>query len=221
MQQMSAEQDQPVLAELESFRIENGLSKRDLSQSIGIPHETLRKWFRAGPTATRPSKDHLAKIQAFVAANRRPWEEIWPEIVRWWQTQHRYSDVRQLAEEIGWSADDLRACIDGAVKPARLVLERLAEVAQVGVAPRILSAEELTRKIERLRALLTILAEELAWFRDGPQQGRQVYRSEMDPFDTGYVASLLTMLFAEDKFRRWLEITTNRFNYFKGKGTQR
>jgi hypothetical protein len=39
----------------------------------------------------------------------------------------------------------------------------------------------------------------------------------MDPFDTGYLSSLLTMLFSEDKFQRWLEVTTNRFNYFQRK----
>jgi hypothetical protein len=121
-----------------------------------------------------------------------------------------------LAEEVGWNVEDLRACLQNESKPPRLVVERLAQLLQLQVLPDARS-KEAGRRSERLKALLTILAEELAWFRDGPAEVRQVYRSELDPFDTGYVSSLLTMLYAEDKFLRWREVTTNRFNAFKTK----
>jgi hypothetical protein len=126
-----------------------------------------------------------------------------------------------LAEEIGWTADGLRVFLEEDVTPPRLVIERLAELLRLQSPPARSSMREATRRSERLKALLNILAEELAWFRDGPTEAREVFRRELDPFDAGYLSSLLNMLFSEDKFHRWLQLTTNRFNYFKTKGSRR
>lgn len=207
-----------LLATVEALRQQKGLTRHQLSDSLGIPFDTFRRWFHE-KGAKSPSEVHLQKLQALAGATRklRPqWEEQWKKIREWWRTQHRYSSLQQLAEEVGWNVDDLRACLQNESKPPRLVVERLAQLLQLQVLPDALS-KEAGRRSERLKALLTILAEELAWFRDGPAEARQVYRSEIDPFDTGYVSSLLTMLYAEDKFLRWREVTTTRFNAFKAK----
>jgi len=59
------------------------------------------------------------------------------------------------------------------------------------------------------------------WFRDGSKEARDILREELDLSDIGYISSLLTMLGDEDKFKRWLTLTTNRFNFFKKKGGQK
>jgi len=212
-----------ILVSVETLRRQKGLSRHQLSDSLGIPFDTFRRWFQ-NKGAKTPSKVYLSKLLAFVGKtteSRAQWDDLWKKIREWWRTQHRYSSLQELAEELGWTVDGLRACLLGESSPPRLVVERFAQLLNLQIPPGALSIGEAKRRSERLKALLIILAEELAWFRDGPAEVREVYRSELDPFDTGYVSSLLTMLFAEDKFRRWLELTTSRFNYFKSKGSQK
>jgi len=136
----------------------------------------------------------------------------------WWQTQHRYESLEHLAKELGWTVEGLRSCLEGESIPPRLVVERLAEIVPLPTGAPSFSFEQARRRAERLKALLLIVADELAWFRDGVPEAREVLRSELDSLDAGYLSSLLTMLFSEDKFRRWLQLTTHRFNYFRRKG---
>lgn len=206
-----------VLSAVEALRQDNGLSRRQISDSLGIPYETFKRWFfKKGANA--PSRAHLSKLRKVVeekTQSRAQLDQLWKKIRERWRTQHRYSSVHQLAEDVGWTTDGLRACLQNEFKPPRLVVERLAQLLQLQIPPHALSVREARQRSERLKMVLSILADELAWFRDGPANVREVYRSQLDEFDVGYLSSLLTMLFAEDKFRRWLEVTTNRFNYFK------
>lgn len=74
-------------------------------------------------------------------------------------------------------------------------------------------------RAEKIKYLLLLLEDELRWFRDNGPDAREMFRRELDPFDIGYVSSLLTMLTEEDKFRRWLALTTARFQFFKKRRT--
>jgi len=75
--------------------------------------------------------------------------------------------------------------------------------------------EEASHRTEKIRYLLLLLEDELRWFRDNDPDARKIFRKELDASDIGYISSLLTMLGEEDKFRRWLALTTNRFAFFK------
>ena len=73
------------------------------------------------------------------------------------------------------------------------------------------------RSARKVRHLLLLLEDELRAFRDGSGAARDVFRNELDAGDVGYISSLLNMLGDENKFARWLKLTTNQFNYFKRK----
>ncbi len=75
---------------------------------------------------------------------------------------------------------------------------------------------EARERAEKIMHLLILLESELGWFRDGDDSARQIFRDKLDPYDIGYIASLMMMLDNEDKFQRWLALTTNRFQYFRG-----
>lgn len=102
--------------------------------------------------------------------------------------------------------------------PPRLVVERLADELRIPTPKFSPELGEVQARTERLRAVLILLHEELAWFRDGPEEVRRVLRSDLDAFDLGYLSSLLAMLSDESKFRRWLAVTSNRFASFQRKG---
>ena len=74
--------------------------------------------------------------------------------------------------------------------------------------------EEAQQRTEKVKCLLLSLEQELRWFRDSSKEARDVFR-KLDSFDIGYVSSLLTMLGEEDKFKRWLVFTTNKFQSFE------
>ena len=76
--------------------------------------------------------------------------------------------------------------------------------------------EEAEERAEKVKHLLLLLESELSWFREGSPSARAAFRKSLDPYDVGYVASMLMMIGDEDKFRRWLALSTNRFRYFKG-----
>jgi transcriptional regulator with XRE-family HTH domain len=80
------------------------------------------------------------------------------------------------------------------------------------------SARETAR---RVKELLILLENELSTFRDGAPSARDAFRNELDPDDVGYISSLLTMLGDEEKFARWRELTTNRFNRFRKKNREK
>jgi transcriptional regulator with XRE-family HTH domain len=223
MSESPVENPQEVIAAVEAVRQQRGVSRHQLADELGIPFDTFRKWFRAAGNKV-PSHAHLTRLRTFVAASvqsRRHGDDLVHAVRDWWRTQHRYESLEQLANELGWTVDGLRSCLEAESVPPRLVLERLAQIIQLPIVGTTFSFEEARRRSERLKGLLLILADELAWFRDGPPQARETVRSELDCFDAGYVSTLLTMLFSEDKFRRWLQLTTYRFNYFKVKGQSR
>jgi transposase-like protein len=78
------------------------------------------------------------------------------------------------------------------------------------------SNSEAKERAEKVKHLLLLLESELSWFKDGSPSARTVFRNRLDPYDVGYVASMLMMMGDEDKFRRWLALSTNRFRRFKG-----
>lgn len=220
MSQPSREHVTKTLVAVEDVRRQQGLSRHQLADRLGIPFETFRRWFqRTGPRL--PSPAHLSQLESYVVRARDEisvWEEVWARIQGWWQTQHRYASSSDLAREIGWDADHLAECLRGEQKPPRLVVERLAENLRIPTPPSKFQEGEAKQRTGRLKALLMLLHEELAWFRDGPEEARRVFRSELDPFDLGYLSSLLAMLSDEDKFKRWLAATTNRFSSFDRRG---
>ena len=148
-------------------------------------------------------------------------DAAWHAIRGWWQTQHRYATAADLAREIGWDPRQLRRCLKGGQAPPQPVLERLARALRIVTTASPLSKAEAKRRADRLKALLLILHDELAWFRDGPETARAVYPAELNPFDVGYLSSLLAMLGDESRFQRWLAATTNRFGFFRKKGGRR
>ena len=105
--------------------------------------------------------------------------------------------------------------------PPKLVVEKIAKTVGFEIPALDLILQEAQRRTEKVRHLLLFLEEELRWFRDSSKEGRDIFRGELDFGDIGYISSLLTMLDDEEKFKRWLTLTTNRFNFFKKKGGQK
>jgi transcriptional regulator with XRE-family HTH domain len=144
-----------VLSRLSIYAKEHNISKRKLAEEIGIPHETLNKW--------------------------------------WFFTQRK--DAR---------------------KPSEQYVERIAEFLESKETPEIYSQRlEARHRANKVRLLLLLLEDELRWFRESDPITRDEFRKELDAYDIGYISSLLTMLTEEDKFQRWLALTTTRFNSFK------
>jgi transcriptional regulator with XRE-family HTH domain len=208
------------LTAVETLRQQQGLSRHQLADRLGIPFETFRRWFhRISPKL--PSPAHLRKLEFYVTRTEgeaSEWGGVWEAIRSWWQTQHRYTSALDLAREIGWDGDHLDSCLRTGAPPPRLVVERLAGSLRIPTPASPPQVGEAERRTELLKALLTLLHEELAWFRDGPEEVRGVFRSGLDPFDVGYLSSLLAMLSDEGRFKRWLAATTNRFASFERKG---
>jgi len=141
------------------------------------------------------------------------------KILKWWETQHHYSTVREFADEIGWDVQNLNIHLQNKDMPPKLVVEKIAKTVGFEIPALDFILQEAQRRTEKVKHLLLFLEEELRWFRDGPKETRDILREELDLGDIGYISSLLTMLGDEEKFRRWLTLTTNRFNFFKkGRG---
>lgn len=223
MSQASRERIAATLAAVEAARKTEGLSRHQLADRLGIPFETFRRWFRA--TSPRvPSATHLSLLESYAGAVKgetTAWGTVWDAIRSWWQAQHRYASVSELARVIGWEPDHLQRCLADGVMPPRLVVQRLADELRIPTPKSPPDLREARTRTERLRALLILLHEELAWFRDGPEEVRRVLRADLDAFDLGYLTSLLAMLSDENKFKRWLAATTNRFAYFQRRGDRK
>jgi len=213
-----------LLIELDNFSDTKNLSRREMAQKLNIPYETFRKWFHNGKGKKKPSPAYIEKIEKFLESQKETetyWKELWIKILKWWETQHRYSTIRELADEIGWDAQSLITYFQNKELPPKLVVEKIAKT--LGVETPALDSvfQEAQRKTEKVKHVLLFLEEELRWFRDSSKETREIFRKELNPADIGYVSSLLTMLGDEDKFRRWLTLTTNRFNFFKKRGEQK
>lgn len=209
-----------LLREIDDFSQTKNLSKREIAQRLNIPYETFRKWFQKGKGKKNPSSIYIEKIEKFLESQEKTekyWKEIWMKILEWWKTQHRYSTVKALADEIGWDVQSLGNYFQNKDMPPRLVIEKIAKTIGFEISALDFIIQEAQRKTEKVKHLLLFLEEELRWFRDSSNEARDILRKELDLGDIGYISSLLTMLGDEDKFKRWLTLTTNRFNFFKKK----
>jgi len=136
--------------------------------------------------------------------------------------EHNLSN-RQLAEELGAPSNTLSKWWffsggKGARKPSESHLNVIKEFLEAKNKPEVyVKLKETRRRIEKIRYLLLLLEDELRWFRDNEPRVRDEFRKELNASDIGYVSSLLTMLTEEDKFNRWLALTTTRFQSFKKK----
>lgn len=146
-----------TLSRLNAFAKGKKLSNRSLAKELGIPYNTIRKWwvFTVSKGAHKPSKLHLERIEEFLLSKERP---------------------------------DVYARV-----------------------------QEARHRTEKIKYLLLLLEDELRWFRDNNPEVREEFRKELDASDIGYISSLLTMLTEENKFKRWLALTTARFQSFKGR----
>jgi transcriptional regulator with XRE-family HTH domain len=210
-----------LLIEIDDFSRAKKLSKRGMSQKLNIPYSTFNKWFRKGKVKGNPSPAYIEKIEKFLESQKETdtyWKDLWIKILEWWETQHQYSTVRELADDIGWDVQNLNYYLQNKEMPPKLVVEKIVKTIGFEVPNLDFLIQEAQRKTEKIKYLLLFLEEELRWFRDGSKEARDIFREKLDLGDIGYVSSLLTMLGDEDKFKRWLTLTTNRFNFFKKKG---
>jgi hypothetical protein len=217
-----AQEIQALLSKLDKLVRERGIGRRRAAARIGVPYNTLKKWF--SQTRQRmPSPENLTRLKSFLnslqAAESEP-RQAWGRVIEWWKTQHRYRTVADFAEEIGWETASLRDSLEKSLTPPRVVVEKVASLLSIPFGTQAIQLDLAERKTERIRFLLLLLEEELRWFRDGPLEARQMFRKNLDPMDIGYLSSLLAMLGEEEAFKRWLTLTTNRFNYFKLKGNE-
>lgn len=140
------------------------------------------------------------------------------------------SELESYATELGISRKELASRLGipyGAVKhwfqqgksarrPSEANLAKIKTFLESGEKPEVYRhIEEARHRTEKIKYLLLLLEDELRWFRDNHPDAREVFRKELNAPDIGYISSLLAMLSEEDKFRRWLALTTIRFQSFK------
>jgi hypothetical protein len=218
----NTQETQALLSKLDNLVRERGIGRRGAAAKIGVPYSTLKKWFSR--TKQRiPSPENLSKLKSFLIslqATESDAKQVWSRVVEWWKTQHRYRTVAEFAEEVGWEATNLRDPLEKGIAPPRVVVEKVATLLSIPFGTQAIQLDLAERKIDRIRSLLLLLEEELRWFRDGPLEARRLFRKNLDPMDIGYLSSLLVMLGEEEAFKRWLTLTTNRFNYFKLTGNK-
>lgn len=213
-----------LLMEIDNFSRKRNLTKKEMAEKLNIPYETFRKWFQKGKPRNNPSLRYIEKMERFLEFQKKSdiyWKELWMKILEWWETQHRYSTINNLAEEIGWDAQSLTFHLQNKEMPPKLVLEKIAKIVGFEIPDLEFIIQEAQRKTEKIKYLLLLLEDELRWFRDGSKEAREIFRKTLDLGDIGYISSLLTMLGDEDKFKRWVTLTTNRFNFFKKKGERK
>lgn len=134
--------------------------------------------------------------------------------------EHNLSNT-ELAEKLGIPYSTLSKWWyftqgKGARKPSEPHLNRIKEFLGTRGKPELYTQiQEARHRAEKAKYLLLLLEDELKWFRDNDLRARDEFRKELDVSDIGYISSLLTMLTEEDKFKRWLALTTTRFQSFK------
>jgi len=208
-----------LLSELEQYSRSKNLSKKDMARNLGVPYSTYKKWFKI--KERNPSSVGIQKIKSFLESKKETdkyWKELWVKILNWWETQHQYSSIREFADEVGWEAQSLNNYFQSKEIPPKLIIEKIAKTGGFEVPALAYVIQESQRRTEKIKNLLLFLEEELRWFRDHSKEARDILRKELDLDDIGYISSLLTMLGDEGKFKRWLTLTSNRFNFFKKKG---
>jgi hypothetical protein len=156
---------------------------------------------KEGRTSEEKAKEILSRLSSYAKehdlANKELAEEIdipYDTLNKWWFFTQR-KDAR---------------------KPSELHLDKIEEFLESKVKPEIYDKiQEARHRAEKIKYLLLLLEDELRWFRDNSPRAREEFRREIDASDIGYISSLLTMLTEEDKFKRWLTLTTTRFQSFK------
>jgi len=134
--------------------------------------------------------------------------------------EHSLSN-KELAKEIDIPYDTLNKWWfftqrKSARKPSELHINKIEEFLESKERPEIYDEiQEARHRTEKIKYLLLLLEDELRWFRDNNPRAREKFRKELDASDIGYISSLLTMLTEEDKFKRWLALTTTHFQSFK------
>lgn len=152
-------------------------------------------------TSEEKAKEVLSSLSAYAKehnlANRKLAEELdvpYDTLNKWWFFTQR-KDAR---------------------KPSEPHIDKIKEFLESKERPEIYSQiEEARHRTEKIKYLLLLLEDELRWFRDNNPRAREEFRKELDASDIGYISSLLTMLTEEDRFKRWLALTTTRFQSFK------
>ena len=61
-----------LLSQLDAYARETGILRRDLADRLGIPHNTLRGWFKEGKSRSNPSTANLTRIRSFLATRESP-----------------------------------------------------------------------------------------------------------------------------------------------------
>lgn len=128
---------------------------------------------------------------------------------------------KELANRLGIPYSTIKKWFQhgkGARKPSEANLTKIRTFLESKEMPEVYrQIEEARHRTEKIKYLLLLLEDELRWFRDGTTDAREILRRELDASDIGYISSLLTMLTEEDKFDRWLTLTTTRFQSFRRK----
>jgi transcriptional regulator with XRE-family HTH domain len=181
-----------ILASIEAVRVQQRITRHTLANRLGIPFNTFRAWFHQRGAKT-PSKEYLVLLERYCQGTDTggpPTLETWQNIVRWWKTQDKPPSVDQLAAQLGCAAEDLKGYLEGRNTPPLHVVEQLSKLLRPSSIEKGSDVAEAKRNTRLLRALLSALAEELVWFRNGSVQARHILRSELDFVDVGYVSSL-------------------------------
>lgn len=213
-----------LLKEIDDFSRARNLSKKAMAQKLSIPYSTFKKWFQKGKVKRNPSLPYIEKMEKFIKDQKESetyWKDLWIKILEWWETQHRYSTIKDLADEIGWDMQNLTNHFYNKEMPPKLVIEKIAKTIGFKIQSLDFILKDAQRRKEKIKYLLLFLEEEIRWFRDGSKETRDILRKELDFGDIGYISSFLTMVGDENKFKRWLTLTTNRFHFFKKKGGQK
>ena len=73
-------------------------------------------------------------------------------------------------------------------------IQPIAAVPKVPYQPKPVPSPDASRRADKVRMLLLLLEDELRWFRNHDATARSEYRDKLDPYDIGYISSLLSMM---------------------------
>ncbi|MBI3952931.1 MAG: hypothetical protein HY330_00280 [Chloroflexi bacterium] len=158
----------------------------------------------------------LEELRRYAAEHQLSRRELAARLGVPYSTVKGWLGPRPKARLLTASEQRIQALLGGAVPllEAAPLGEERAPAARATAANARLQAEA-KRRAAKLKLLLVLLEDELRWFRDGHPDGRAAYRATLDPYDIGYLSSLLSMLTDEEKFQRWRVLTTHRFRSFR------
>lgn len=191
---MNKESVEQLLKKIDYFFRTRKLSKREMAKKLNIPYSTFKKWFQKGKVKRSPSPTYIKKLEKFLESQKEVEEyrqEVWMKILEWWETQHRYSTVREFADEIGWDSQNLTKHLQNKERPPKLVIDKIARTVGFEIPALDFLVKEAQRKTERIKYLLLLLEDELRWFRDSSKEAREILREVLDLSDIGYISSLL------------------------------